>query len=313
MSIHTTLPITEEEISKSIGHPIKSPILVSSLKHLGLNQEDFLQNYTSFFEELAWDPYDVRRMQVEFLLARFLKDKKTLLKFYKSYYTGEFELEVYKPWIEKLSKEEFKQFKAIQPWRRRSIASFLLKNASSEIKIKRAKAQQFEQDLGENDVRSWPRVFMEAPSKHVENPLFFSFLKELFLKVNVVHPIPVTEVKITAHFMSVKATKEAPGDNSPEGAHEDGADYIVSALVINRKNLAGGESQIIEQNMTTGNKDTIFSHILQPGEFIFQADSRDEDYFGTDLWHHVTPFYVADDQQGEGWRDIIGLDIDVSL
>ena len=63
--------------------------------------------------------------------------------------------------------------------------------------------------------------------------------------------------------------------------------------------------------METGEKDIIFRHTLQPGEFIFQADTRDEHVFGTDLWHHVTPFRVTDKSKGEGWRDIIGLDINV--
>ena len=108
--------------------------------------------------------------------------------------------------------------------------------------------------------------------------------------------------------MSVKATVAQPGDNSPEGAHEDGVDYIVSALVINRHNLKGGQSQIIEQ-LPTGKKEIIYRRTLRPGEFVFQADTRDELIYGTDLWHHVTPFTMAKPEKGEGWRDIIGLDI----
>ena len=35
-------------------------------------------------------------------------------------------------------------------------------------------------------------------------------------------------------------------ENSPEGVHQMGADYIVSALVINRINLKGGISDIYD-------------------------------------------------------------------
>ena len=30
--------------------------------------------------------------------------------------------------------------------------------------------------------------------------------------------------------------------NAPEGIHQDGADYIVSALVLERKNIKGGKA-----------------------------------------------------------------------
>ena len=110
--------------------------------------------------------------------------------------------------------------------------------------------------------------------------------------------------------MSVKSTLENPGDNSPEGAHEDGADFIVSALVINRINVEGAESQIIEE-LPNGKKEVIYKRILQPGEFAFQADTGEEKTYGNDLWHHVTPFYVVDKSKRDGWRDIIGFDINV--
>ncbi len=139
--------------------------------------------------------------------------------------------------------------------------------------------------------------------------MFQSLLKGVFSLVQKTRP-NLQKINATAHFMSVKAVAAKAGDNSPEGAHEDGADYIVSALVINRKNIIGGETQIIEQ-LADGKKEIICRHTLQPGQFVFQADSRDELTYGTDLWHHVTPFRLADKSQSEGWRDIIGFDINV--
>jgi len=169
------------------------------------------------------------------------------------------------------------------------------------------------QAVEDSDYRSWPRIFQEAPVDHVENELFRQFLEVAFRTMQKARKTigqKVNKAKIVVHFMSVKSTTDHPGDNSPEGAHEDGADYIISALVVNRLNITGGESQIIEQ-VANGSKELIYSHTLQPGEFIFQADSRDEDIYGTDLWHHVTPFVVDDLSQGYGWRDIIGFDINV--
>ena len=96
-----------------------------------------------------------------------------------------------------------------------------------------------------------------------------------------------------------------------EGAHEDGADFIVSALVVNRINVNGGESQILEM-LADGKKEIVFKRTLAPGEFVFQADTGEELIYGNDLWHHVTPFHIADESKGEAWRDIIGFDLIVS-
>jgi len=99
------------------------------------------------------------------------------------------------------------------------------------------------------------------------------------------------------------------GENSPEGVHEDGAPYIISALVINRENALGGTSQIYEK-LEDGTQELIFEKVLNPGEFIFQADTGEEKTFGNDLWHYVTgisPTSVAE----IGVRDIIGFDIEI--
>ncbi len=114
---------------------------------------------------------------------------------------------------------------------------------------------------------------------------------------------------MTAHFMSVKAQPGIPGDNAPEGSHEDGADFIISALVVNRINITGGMSRVIEK-LPSGEKEVIFEHTLQPGQFLFQADTGEEKHYGNDLWHDITPFFTAD-ENSESWRDIIGLDITI--
>ena len=82
--------------------------------------------------------------------------------------------------------------------------------------------------------------------------------------------------------------------NSPEGIHQDGADFIVSAFVLNRSNIEGGESIIYDKN-----KQQIDQFTLQNKEGIFQNDKK--------LWHYVTPIRSKYDYVG--YRDIVGLDI----
>ncbi len=305
------LPVSEKTISKKIGRKIKSPILVSHLDDLGLDAKAFIRFFSPLFAELSWDPYDVRRLQGEFLMKAFPKDKSQIEQRLPDYYVGKKDKRTYLKWIKQLSKNKRKQFDEIQSWRRRSVCKFMLTELKKGIKIKRVDVPQFAQEVSGEDLRSLPRVFDESPARHVENDLFYDLMKKVFEIVKTKRAKigkQVKRVSFTAHFMSVKATSDKPGDNSPEGAHEDGVDYIISALVINRFNLKGGQSQIIEM-LPNEKKTIIFRHTLRPGEFVFQADTQDELVYGTDLWHHVTPFYLAKKEKGEGWRDIIGFDI----
>ena len=301
-----TFPITQVQVSNKVGRPIKSPMHISDLKTLGISPELFLEKFSPLFSELPWDPYDARRLRLEFLKNKFPKDADEIQNQFEDYYTGKIQLNQFDKWIHQLNAKDKDAFEKIQPWRRRSVAQFALSKKQKRYFIIRQPVPQFTQDLDSADVRSLPRIFEEAPEHHVENHLFTTFLIRIYKLVLELHPD--CKVTVTTHFMSVKATEAAPGDNSPEGAHEDGANYIVSALVINRINLKGGESQILEK-LADGKMDIVFKHTLQPGEFIFQADTGEEKIYGNDLWHHVTPFSIDDVSKGEGWRDIIGFDI----
>jgi len=301
-----TFPITQLQISNKLGRSIKSPIHVSNLKTMGIDTKLFLEKYAPLFSELPWDPYDARRLRLEFFIDKFPDNKEEIQTLFADYYLGNISLERFDQWIKKLSQEDKEAFNKIQPWRRRSVAQFALNKRQARYFITRQTVPQFSQNLDKSDLRSLPRVFAEAPDHHIENHLFSSFLIRIYKLVQKLHPD--CKATITVHFMSVKATEAAPGDNSPEGAHEDGANYIVSALVINRVNLTGGETQILEK-LEDGSKEIIFKHTLQPGEFVFQADTGEEHIYGNDLWHHVTPFSIDDASKGEGWRDIIGFDI----
>jgi len=298
------LLITEQDISKDINRSIKSPMRIGNLKTINIDQAEFIKFFSPLFEELPWDPYDPRRLRVNFLFAAFPKDRNSINTLFKDYFTGKIELSAFQKWIDQLDEKQLKDFESIESWRRRSVSQFIVDDVET---INRETVDQFVQEVESSDYRSWPRVFEEAPKEHVENDLFRALLSEFYTIVKSVRP-DLKKLKVIAHFMSVKATAKAPGDNSPEGAHEDGADFIVSALVVNRINVNGGESQILEM-LEDGKKEIVFKRTLAPGEFVFQADTGEELIYGNDLWHHVTPFHIADESKGEGWRDIIGFDL----
>ena len=101
---------------------------------------------------------------------------------------------------------------------------------------------------------------------------------------------------VSMHQVRQIAYPNKLSDNAPEGIHQDGADFIISALVLNRYNVIGGETIIYD----TDKKNIIYRTILENEEGIFQEDIQ--------LWHDVTKIKSADNKN-IAIRDILGFDI----
>lgn len=91
--------------------------------------------------------------------------------------------------------------------------------------------------------------------------------------------------------------------NSPEGLHQDGSNYIVSALVIDKYNIEDGESKLY----CTEKDEFIKSHTLEPGEGLFHIDK------GSTIWHQVTPIKLKKPSMEIGYRNILGFDFNYIL
>lgn len=298
---------TEQNISLEIGRTIKSPIRVAELEAIGINKTDFLSFFRPYFDVLEDDLYLIRQQQIRFLETLFKADFDEINALHQDYFEGNKSADVLAKWLGQLDFSQKAIYKNLSTvTRQRSIASFLVSLDQEVVKIDRLFKTDFQQEV--TDFRVWKRVFAQTPKEVVEHPLFYELLTKFALMVKEIHP-NIKQVKFTAHFMRTIAQKAIPGENSPEGIHEDGAQYIVSALVINRQNVKGGESRIYEKpNSKT--ESLIYQKTLAPGAFIFQADTGEEKIFGNDLWHNVSPIEPIDDNK-LGIRDIIGLDIDV--
>ncbi|WP_370424533.1 2OG-Fe dioxygenase family protein [Tenacibaculum dicentrarchi] len=307
--------ITEKEISEQLKRTIKAPIRIGSLTDLAINKADFIASFKPFFDaDLMDDEYLVKNNQIAFLKSIFIEEIPSLEKIHQDYFEGNLSKSVLNPWVSKLSKNQKKEFLILSKiTRQRNISSFTVEKfveKSSEkqrnnLLVKRIEATSFKQDV--SDFRVWKRVFKQASKASVENELFKTLLKQVFLLISEIHPT-IQKIKVTSHFMRTISDIQIKGENSPEGVHEDGAKYIVSALVINRTNILGGETQIFEA--ISEKKELIFNTILEAGEFAFQADTGEEKEFGTDLWHYVTPIQPINLAE-KGVRDIIGFDIEI--
>jgi len=298
--------ITEKEISKRIDKTIKSPIRIGSLTDLKIDKKAFLTLFKPFFNLLEDDIYLIREKQITFLKKRFEAEKDAIDTIHKPYFEKKTDTTILQPWLNKLNTEEKALFESISTiTRQRNISSFLLEKTTDEISVQRIYPENFNQQV--DDFRSWERVFKQAEKEVVENALFSELLQAIFKLIIDIHP-NATKLKITSHFMRTITQKMIKGENSPEGVHEDGTPYIVSALVINRDNITGAQTQIYENVL--GKNNLIFEKALNPGEFAFQADTGEEKTFGNDLWHYVTPINPIDISK-KGIRDIIGFDIEL--
>jgi len=298
---------TEKDISKSLGRTIKSPIKIGSLADLELNEEEFLNAYKPLFSLLDDDLYLARENQFALISELNPEDREELEQLHHDFYSGKIGVEALSKWTSKFSSSEKEEFKLKSlVTRQRNISSFLIEEKEDETEITRVFPEEFKQEV--NDNRTWSRVFSEASSECVDNDMFYELLISVWEMVKQIHP-EITSIKITSHFMRTLSYEKVLGENSPEGVHEDGAPYIISALVINRQNVTGGESQIYEK-LEDGSQELIFEKALNPGEFIFQADTGEEKTFGNDLWHYVTGISPENPSE-RGVRDIIGFDIDI--
>ncbi|MDB0614357.1 2OG-Fe dioxygenase family protein [Tenacibaculum dicentrarchi] len=241
--------ITEKEISEQLKRTIKAPIRIGSLTDLAINKGDFIASFKPFFDtDLMDDVYLVKNNQMAFLKSIFIEDIVSLEKIHQDYFEGNLSKNVLNPWIDKLSENQKKEFLILSKiTRQRNISSFTVEKSSEKqrdnLGVKRIEAKSFKQDV--SDFRVWKRVFKQASKASVENELFKTLLKQVFLLISEIHST-TQKIKVTSHFMRTISDVQIKGENSPEGVHEDGAKYIVSALVINRTNILGGETQIFE-------------------------------------------------------------------
>lgn len=294
----------ENELSKKLGIEIDYPVRVFNLQGLGVDQVTFINDLAPTFHELSWDYYDVKRDQVLYLIRRFPEQVQRLEQFLPEYYANHSDLDSIEDLLEQLSDDERKDFAQIVPYRRRSISQFVLSRGSKDIwKVERVEMDDFVQVTdAENDYRVYKRVFTPTPefvTNHIELRKLLVRLAEIVQNVQG----DIKKIKMICHQMSLIAMPRKQVSNAPEGIHQDGADYIVSALVVEREGVVGGESRVYGPDKIT----RYLTHTLEVGEGLFQADSN-----LSSLWHDVTPVSIDSGKgNGDGVRSIFGFDINI--
>jgi len=290
----------------SLRGAVTSPIRVFNIAEMGIQSEAFLGRIGRSFQDLPFDPYDPAAAAEELVKKRSPDAYHQHEAEWISYWDELGDLQYTNPvagpqfWNQRVSEEVQVTLGGLRPHRRRSCFQYLATPHSSSRylwQLRELGNPPFKQSV--SDLRARPRRFATAPAavyRDVDILLFAGFACQMARQAA---SVIATAMKVTLHQVLTYANSPAGNDPAPEGPHQDGSPFIVSALVMQRCNVVGGVSRVYYAG-----KDVLaLEHELAPGYGIFQSDTHGR-YF-----HHVSTIYPADPAR-VAYRSIIGLDID---
>ena len=262
----------------------------------------FQETIIPVFRQLEWDQYDVRHAEMRFIEATnhsLSSDDHELLL---SYYRGEIEHASIISLIKDIDPKEVE--KVLVPYRKKACTKFnaLEQSDNESWSIRKQAPGSVHQHVAQNDYRSIARTYGQIPDEIINHPIFVRLLSNVIYMAKESRTA-ATAMQITAWMMSCYTWTKGPTTNSPEGIHQDGADYIVSAYVIERTNVIGGTSRVFREDDL---ENSLMKFQLRPGEGLFQADA------GSPLWHDATHIEIADERQPFGVRSLLGFDVDIT-
>ncbi len=283
---------------------IDHPITILNLNEFNISLQEVQQTLSNNYHNYGWDNYLLQQNKIS-IIKSFLSENKARsipnkiwLDLYQSKISDN-EIIRYFPFI---TEKALLEIQEIKPNRQRCVSEYILELDNNNWYIERINSIPFSQKLAlvfdESliDYRLSERIFKELPNELYDDNLK-AMIKMVAYQVLSARP-NCKKLNLVIHHTLVWCTSEKLGDNSPEGIHQDGMNFIVSALCIERKNINGAKSIIYGSDKKT----PLFAMELQPGQGIFQPDA------GSDLWHKVTPFTVQDNSN-IGYRATIGFDV----
>lgn len=264
-----------------------------SCEDLGVDP-DKLIGLDPCFEELEWDMYDVRRAQLKTLSLGL---GQTVTPQMIDFYLGNTSLEKFLERIGQApSPEVLARLKAIAPYRKRAMSQFNIELNDPGLSLHPAPDQAYVQpDTGEYQ-RSLPRKYASAPEAILQNQGVKAVIQHYAQFIRNLEPSR-KGLNVMIHPTSVVCEANKVSLPSLEGIHCDGADFIISALVISRTGIQGGQSVIYSKD-----REEIYRTTLKPGEGIFQSDK--------DLLHDATPVTIDETVSStkRAVRNMIGFD-----
>jgi hypothetical protein len=267
----------------------------------GIDANRFVDSIDPTFSDLPWDQYDLRKAQLRILEQHVGESDADFLRLGQAYYAGSVSVSELSLWVDRLPPEAKEQFCKALPFRRRSIASFAMEKSATETAgdwdIIRQPNRPFQMNV--SGYRAIARLFAPMAEEVADHADVQKLLVVLADEL-CTHRPATRALRITLHQVSCVARPDKPATNAPEGIHQDGASFIVSALVISRNAVQGGVSTIYADDRRTVLKRVC----LGAGQGLFHADAD------SSLWHDVTPISTEVDAAA-GSRNTLGFDFDI--
>ncbi|MGN6150868.1 MAG: 2OG-Fe dioxygenase family protein [Lysobacteraceae bacterium] len=282
---------------------LDTPITVLNVGQYGVNVDAFQQQMREAYPEFEWDSYLLQQNKISLIKEILPRESLAHVSSDTWYdiYTGVIQNPELYTVFPDLTAHDRSRIEALVPTRKRCMSEYLM-HWSGEWNIERIPSSLVSQTKaliasdGEIDYRQSQRKFKELPEE-----LFDDNLRALLVGVaEMVRETrrSIRKLNVSVHNTVVYCHPQQLVTNSPEGIHQDGVEYIISALVVERNNISGGKSVIYGRDKRT----KLLQVELQAGQGIFQAD------LGTELWHEVTPI-TAIDKTRSGYRSTIGFDV----
>lgn len=294
----------KEAVKFGIRNAVVSSINQFDISDFGINKAEFLTELAPSFLQLPYDYYDVGfkiesyirhvsetyyiEHQKDWLtlwnrIGRSATDKELMISYWRERSLDEL-------YIEKLF--------SFEPHRRRSCFSYQVEQSRNKYEwiVHELGVPNYSQKV--SDSRSRNRNWAAPPLPIYRNAGILKLIG-IFSQLLTLNPsVPTRKFKFTFHQMLTYAKGKGRNEPAPEGTHQDGADFIVSAIVIEKENVSGGDSAVYYAK----DKVLALQYSLRPGEGIFQADQFNN------LWHGVSPLHHKNKEK-VGYRSIIGFDI----
>lgn len=276
------------------------PVQLIDVSEFGLDFYNLLYETKNGYKYYEDDYYLLNQRKINFLKENLPEEivKNIKSSFWSDFYLGGSDDGNL---LNTMRAEKQMIYAAIKPTRKRLISEFKL-YFDRVWKIERIPAAGFTQKLaliaqdGDVDYRAFERKFKELP-----DVMCTETLKRLILgyaeRIRCVRR-DVKSLRVVMHHTLVHCYPDQAATNSPEGVHQDGMDYIVSAMVVERQNIKGGTSIIYGNDRKT----ELLRVELKAGQSILQADKN------TELWHTVTEMAPIDFAK-DAYRSTIGFDI----
>lgn len=282
---------------------LDTPVSIVNIIDFDIDLEKMKDKLRNSYSEYEHDTYLTQKNKIE-ILQEHLSQKelgKISNEVWIKIYKGEIPDSDLPEIFPSVSNDVFLKISSVQPTRMRLISECELIWKRGEWEIRRIPCDSFQQteaiiSTNDLDYRLIPRKFKELPEH-----LFDDDLQKILIQVgNKVkeNNNSVKKLSISIHHTLILCIPDQVSSNSPEGIHQDGMDYIVSALVVERNNISGGTSIVYGADAKT----PLLNITLHSGQGIFQPDK------GTDLWHEVTSISLINPNES-GYRSTIGFDV----